>query len=224
MKQFDNQPYRLKMGHNFKQNKVKANDFYSKFYRNGQWDAKLFKIRKIITNSVGKDADTVFSRICKIFPKNCNYTPIEFWRFFIHSDKRTNCIKDVYGMYIDKHGIIQNKKFDYRRRTKDTIRLNNYYKSEWLKKKAIQQEEQKLIINTLMKLINNRIIYDKYCELLNKKKECSAQILYKRLPKSANKWDKLCYLIDMRKHHEASEQLPKIIEKIKQIENRYTNN
>ncbi len=142
----------------------------SKHYRHSLWHGNVIpKCAKIIESSVGLHVDDVFAKISKIVPKNFPYSNHDVFSFSINYDERKNEGVEIYrnskDIYINKDGII----------TKKPPKDYKVYKSNTRYKKEIEERKQQklrdvVVHKTLLKLINNKLFYKFYVDLIKKEK------------------------------------------------------
>ena len=151
-------------------NKLRENNrhLYKKYYHNVWKTHRVRKIQHVFNNSIGKHVNNIHSKLTEIWPNNFYYyTPLSFIQSKIFKDEQDlnysiHSFKsrwNFYGYYIDKDGILCYERYNYKRykttKSKDYRRLK--------KEKA---EKRNIEVKTLLKLINNKLLYDFYCELI----------------------------------------------------------
>lgn len=160
----------------------------SKHYRHSLWHGNVIpKCAKIIESSVGLHVDGVFSKISKLIPKNFRYSNHDVFSFSINYDERKNEGVEIYrnskDIYINKDGII----------TKKPPKDYKVYKSNTRYKKEIEERKQQklrdvVVHSTLLKIINNKLLYQFYVSLIKDEKRIASEINeYRRIQPSTRK-------------------------------------
>ena len=140
------------------------------YYRHSLWNKEIIpKCAKIIESSVGLHVDEVFSKITKVIPKNFRYSNHDVFSFSINYDERKNEGVEIYrnskDIYIDKEGIISQIPPKPHQHCS-----SNWYKKVWEEERKQQKLRDVVVHKTLLKLINNKLFYKFYVDLVKKEK------------------------------------------------------
>ena len=192
------------------------------YYRHSLWNKEIIpKCAKIIESSVGLHVDDVFSKISKIIPKNFPYSNHEVFSFSINYDERKNEGVEIYRryrkLYIDKQGII----CEYIRPTNP--HKYAYIYKEQQEKRKIQKQRDKIIAETLLKLVNNKLLFEFYSKLLKDEKAVMLSIkefIQWRVDNVVRKKkDDWWYIYKTKNHLRAEKRLQQVKNDISKIEN-----
>lgn len=153
-------------------NKLRENNrhLYKKYYHNVWKTDKVRKIQHVFNNSIGKHVNNIHSKLTEIWPNNFYYyTPLSFIQSKIFKDERDlnysihyeNVYnkRRSYGYFIDSGGILCYERYQYKR-----YRATG--SCDYSKLKKERKERRNIEINTLLKLINNKPLYEFYCKLI----------------------------------------------------------
>lgn len=198
---------------------------------NSYWNNETCrKIRHILENSAGQHIDDIHSKVSKmnhIYP----YSTEDVIAMFIKGDERNkyfNINKIYYGrLYINKDGII-------------TKRLNKPYntcKSNARRKQQLaeikyKKQRDKIINDTLLKIINKKLLFEFYVKLLSEEKVLKEQLIKQNeyLKKNRKKvfnsrwWDTIWMHTHSENINEYSNKLVIVQNSISKIENGETLN
>jgi len=194
---------------------------------NSYWNNETCrKIRHILENSMGKHIDDIHSKVSKmnhIYP----YSTEDVIAMYIKGDERHkyfNIDKIWYGrLYINKEGII----------TKSPAKPYKSYKNQVYRKKQLaeikfKKHREKVISDTLLKIINNKLLFEFYVKLLREEKSIVSSI------KNFVQWqvdniikekkdDWYYYKYKIKNNTKAEIKLQQIRKDIQSIENGYYN-
>lgn len=140
------------------------------YYRHSLWNKEIIpKCAKIIESSVGLHVDDVFSKISKIVSKNFPYSNYDVLSFSINYDERKNEGVEIYRnskqLYINKEGVITRVPPKSYKSYK-----TDYYRKQWLEERRQQKIRNVVVHKTLLKLINNKMLYNFYVQLIKNEK------------------------------------------------------
>lgn len=143
---------------------------------NSYWNNETCrKIRHILENSAGQHIDDIHSKVSKmnhIYP----YSTEDVIEMYVKGDERHkyfNIDRIRYGkLYINKNGVI----------TKSPSKPWKTHKSQAYRKKQLaeleyKKQRDKVVADTLLKILNKKPLFDFYVKLLKDEKQCNKNIL-----------------------------------------------
>lgn len=118
----------------------------------------------ILKNSYGKHIDNVFSKVSKLVPSNSPYSASYLVERYVSHNERNRGWYYL-SSYVNQEGIITKVEPNPYKRYKST-----YDREKWLKERALQAKRNEIITTTLLKLINNKPLFQFYSKLLKNEK------------------------------------------------------
>lgn len=214
----ENAPSRTSLRWRMSESKQRLVDRYRwRFYYHGDEVACL--VRRIIFGSIGKHKSTIDRKLKEVTPSAMPHLYINNW--WIKNPKDCSSYISSFGgyLYYDENNYLREEPSTYPKKYKD---IQEHERSkERTRQHKLEEQQRKAHSLVLLKLINNKPLFDFYCKLVDERKAHQKNLAAPRPKELRYSWWTWNWEIGdwKRSKERAEKQLPLLEQQIQAIEN-----